>query len=285
MPRITNLLTAGPTLSFEFSAPRDKEGNARLSRALDRLAHLHPAFMSVTYGAGGATRGPTREVVQSIVDRGVTAMPHLTCVAHTTGEIGAVVDAYEAMGVENLLALHGDLPESSTELSAGHFQRAVDLVAFVREREPWAIGVAAHPEGHPRARSRTEDLDHQAAKLRAADFGITQFFFSVEHYERFVDAMAARDCMTPVIPGVMPPTNTDRIGAMAAMNGTEFPATLRSRIDAAGDDPDARREVAIDEATRLSEALLAAGAPGIHLYTMNFSEPVRTIARNLGFGQ
>lgn len=285
MPPITALLAAGRTLSFEFSAPRDAEGEARLSRTLDRLARLHPAFMSVTYGAAGTSRGPTREVVQGILDRGVTAMPHLTCVAHTAEEIGTLIDAYAAMGVENLLALHGDLPEGSTEVAPGHFQRAVDLVAFVREREPWAIGVAAHPEGHPRARSQAEDLEHHAAKLQAADFGITQFFFAVEHYERFVEAMAVRGCTTPVIPGVMPPTNADRIASMAAMNGTDFPAALRERIAAAGEDADARRAVAVDEATRLSEALLAAGAPGIHLYTMNFSEPARTIALNLGLGR
>jgi len=285
MPPVTALLAAGRTLSFEFSAPRDAEGQERLSRTLDRLAVLHPAFMSVTYGAAGTSRGPTREVVQGILDRGVTAMPHLTCVAHTSDEIGSVLQAYEAMGVENLLALHGDLPEGSTEVAPGHFERAVDLVAFVREREPWALGVAAHPEGHPRAASRAEDLEHHAAKLKAADFGITQFFFSVEHYERFIESMAARGCTTPVIPGVMPPTNTDRIGMMAAMNGTDFPTALRARIDDAGEDADARRAIAIDEATRLSEALLAAGAPGIHLYTMNFSEPARTIARNLGLAR
>ncbi len=284
MPAITSLLAAGRTLSFEFSAPRDAEGEARLVRTLDRLAHLQPAFMSVTYGAAGTSRGPTREVVQGILDRGVTAMPHLTCVAHTADEISTVIDAYATMGVENLLALHGDLPGGSAEVAPGHFHRAADLVAFVREREPWAIGVAAHPEGHPRATSRAEDREHQAAKLRAADFAITQFFFAVEHYERFVAEMAARGCTTPIIPGVMPPTNADRIGAMAAMNGTDFPSALRARIEAAGEDADVRRGIAIDEATRLSEALLAAGAPGIHLYTMNFSEPARTIARNLGFG-
>ncbi len=284
MPTITALLAASRTLSFEFSAPRDPEGEARLSRTLNRLARLKPAFMSVTYGAAGTSRGPTRDIVQAILDRGVTAMPHLTCVAHTAEEIGSIVEAYAAMGVENLLALLGDLPEGSTEVAPGHFHRAVDLVSFVREREPWAIGVAAHPEGHPRAQSYEEDLALHAAKLKAADFAITQFFFAVEHYERFVEEMAARGCTTPVIPGLMPPTNTDRIGMMAAMNGTDFPATLRARIDNAGEDPDARRAIAIDEATRLGEALLAAGAPGIHLYTMNFSEPARTIARNLGFG-
>ena len=281
MTRIPDALAAGPAVSFEFSAPRDAEGRERLERTLDRLVSLEPAFMSVTYGAGGSSRGPTGEVVAGILERGVTAMPHLTCVAHTRDEIGDVIDRYAAMGVENLLALHGDLPDGSAEVAPGHFTRAIDLVGFVRERVPWAIGVAAHPEGHPRAASRAEDLDHHAEKLRVADFAITQFFFDVSHYERFVEEMAKRGCDTPVIPGVMPATNADRIPAMAAMNGTEFPDALRSRLEAAGDDLAARRAIAIEEATKLGEALISAGAPGIHLYTLNFSEPARTIARNL----
>ena len=284
MTRIPELLAAGRTLSFEFSAPRDSEGQERLARTLDRLSALRPAFMSVTYGAGGSSRGPTSEVVRGILERGTTAMPHLTCVAHTRAEVGAVIDAYQAMGVRNLLALHGDLPEGSSELPSEHFRLAVDLVGFVRERVDWAISVAAHPEGHPRAASRADDLDHHAQKLAAADFAITQFFFDVAHYERFVEAMAARGVTTPVIPGVMPPTNAERVAAMSAMNGTEFPPALRTRLEAAGEDLDARREIAIDVATRLGEALFAAGAPGVHLYTLNFSEPARTIARNLGFG-
>ena len=284
MTRIPDLLAAGRTLSFEFSAPRDAEGQERLGRTLDRLVQLRPAFMSVTYGAGGSSRGPTGEVVRGILQRGTTAMPHLTCVAHTREEIGDVIDRYQSMGVENLLALHGDLPDGSTELPSEHFRLAIDLVGFVRERVDWAVGVAAHPEGHPRASSRADDLDHHAQKLAAADFAITQFFFDVCHYERFVEEMTARGVTTPIIPGVMPPTNADRIGAMAAMNGTEFPSALRTRLEAAGEDLNARRDIAIEEATRLGEALLAAGAPGIHLYTLNFSEPARTIARNLGFG-
>lgn len=281
MTRIPEALAAGPALSFEFSAPRDAEGRERLERTLDRLVGLQPAFMSVTYGAGGSSRGPTGEVVQGILERGVTAMPHLTCVAHTRDEVGEVIDRYAAMGVENLLALHGDLPDGSTEIAPGHFTRAIDLVGFVRERVPWAIGVAAHPEGHPLSTSRLEDLDHHAEKLRAADFAITQFFFSASHYERFVEEMAKRGCDTPVIAGVMPATNADRIPAMAAMNGTEFPDALRVRLEAAGEGLAARRAIAIEEATKLGEALISAGAPGIHLYTLNFSEPARTIARNL----
>lgn len=283
MAKITDLLRAGPTLSFEFSAPRDEDGVRRLNRTLDRLARLQPSFMSVTYGAGGSSRGPTAEVVHHIHhDLGVTAMPHLTCVAHTRDEIGALVDGYREDGVENLLALHGDLPEGGADLRPGQFTRAIDLVGFVRERAPFAIGVAAHPEGHPKATSMEADREHQAAKLRAADFGMTQFFFRVEHYERFMTEMRARGVETPVIPGIMPPTNIEGVARMSAMNNTEFPAEIVARLEAAGEDVAARREVGVEVATRLCEGLLAAGAPGIHLYTMNFSDAPRAVVANLG---
>ena len=282
MASMTDLLAHGRTLSFEFSAPRDDEGAQRLDRTLRRLSELKPSFMSVTYGAGGSTRGPTVEVVERIQrDLGVTTMPHLTCVAHTRAEIEEIVDRYRALGTENILALHGDVPHGGPDAPSGEFTRAIDLVRFIRERASFAIGVAAHPEGHPLSASRAEDLDHHAEKLRAADFAMTQFMFRAEHYERFVAEMAARGVTTPVIPGVMPPTNAEGIARMSAANNTEFPAELRARLEACGDDAAARREVATDEATRLSEQLIAAGAPGVHLYTLNFSEPARTIARNI----
>ncbi len=282
MTSIADLLAHGPTLSFEFSAPRDEEGAGRLDRTLARLAELRPSFMSVTYGAGGSSRGPTYEVVEHIHrDLDVTTMPHLTCVAHTRAEIEAIVERYRALGTQNILALHGDVPLDGPDQPAGDFTRAIDLVAFIRERASFAIGVAAHPEGHPRAESRAADLDHHAEKLRNADFGMTQFLFSAHHYERFVAEMAARGVTTPIVPGVMPPTNVEGIARMSAMNGTEFPADLRTRLESCGDDAAARREVATEVATRLGEELLAAGAPGLHLYTLNFSEPARTIARNL----
>ena len=195
MTRIPELLAAGPTLSFEFSAPRDAEGVTRLERTLGRLAELKPAFMSVTYGAGGATRGPTREWVSRIREvHGVEAMPHLTCVSHTRAEVAAIVDSYAADGIENLLALRGDLPSGggeppSSELPSGAFGYARELAEFVRERAAMSIGVAAHPEGHPLAVSAEADRAHQAAKIGAADFAITQFFFDAAHYWRFVEEM------------------------------------------------------------------------------------------------
>ena len=288
MTRIPELLAAGPTLSFEFSAPRDPEGIARLERTLSRLAPLRPAFMSVTYGAGGATRGPTREWVARIRDQygdeyGIEAMPHLTCVAHTRGEVGAIVDRYAADGIDNLLALRGDLPQGSDELPSGAFRYARELAAFVRERAQMAIGVAAHPEGHPLAASPSADLDHQAAKIDAADFAITQFFFDAAHYERFVEEMADRGIETPIIAGIMPPTNVAGIARMSRLNGTAFPTEIRERLERAGEDPAARRAIGVEVAVNLGQQLLAAGAPGLHIYTMNYSAAAREIAQSLGW--
>jgi methylenetetrahydrofolate reductase (NADPH) len=283
MAKIADLLEAGPTLSFEFSAPRDAAAAERLDRALERLARLRPSFMSVTYGAGGTTRGPTAKVVSHIQhDLHITAMPHLTCVAHTRDEITGIIDHYRDDGIQNLLALHGDLPEGTGEIPNSHFRYAIDLANLARERGPFSIGVAAHPEGHPRAASRSADLDHHAAKLAAADFALTQFFFRVEHYERFVEQLTKRGVETPVIPGIMPPTNAEGVARMSAANATEFPDEIRTRLERAGDDVAARREIGIEVATRLCEQLRAAGAPGIHLYTMNFAEASLAVVAALG---
>ena len=285
MVRIPDLLAAGPTLSFEFSAPRDEAGARRLERALERLAPLNPSFMSVTYGAGGATRGPTREWVRKIREHyQIEAMPHLTCVAHTRGEVGAIIDQYAADGLDNLLALRGDLPQGSDELPSGAFRTALELAEFVRERAAMAIGVAAHPEGHPLATSRAADREHQAAKIAAADFAITQFFFDAAHYERFLEDLQARAVDTPVIPGIMPPTNIAAIERMAALNGTEFPGKLRRRLEQAGEDPAARRAVGVAAAVRLAQQLQQSGAPGLHIYTMNYSAAPQEIAAALATG-
>ena len=278
MARISELLTDGPTLSFEFYAPRDDAGARRLRRAIAELAGLKPDFMSVTYGAGGSSRGPTREWVSHIrEDHGITAMPHLTCVSHTREEVAAIVDQYAADGVENLLALRGDLPAGATEAPSTDFQTAVELAGFVRERADFDIGVAAHPEGHPLAVSSEADLEHQARKIAAADFAITQFFFVPEAYERFVEQLRARGVETPVIAGILPPANLESVLRMSKMNGVEVPGEIVEGLERAGEDAGARREVGVGVAGRLVEAVRGAGAPGVHLYTMNFARAAHRI--------
>ncbi len=295
MARITQLLDAGPTLSFEFSAPRDAEGAERLRRTLARLSKHRPHFMSVTYGAGGTTRGPTRDWVQTIRDHfQVEAMPHLTCVAHTRDEIAAIIADYRTDGVDNILALRGDLPQSTSPLppSGGElpqaegglhaFDTAAELADFIRERADWDIGVAAHPEGHPMAASVEADLTHQAAKLRRADFAITQFGFRAEYYEQFVNQLDARGVETPVIPGIMPPINVAGIERMSALNATDFPTEIRDRLEAASGAAE-RREIGVEVAANLGRELLELGAPGLHIYTMNFARAASEVASALGW--
>ncbi len=282
MARITQLLGAGQTLSFEFSAPRDQAGADRLSQTLARLSRHQPHFMSVTYGAGGTTRGPTREWVRTIRDDfQVEAMPHLTCVAHTRDEVAAIIDDYRADGIDNILALRGDLPQGAKPTTQA-FDTAAELTQFIRERVDWDIAVAAHPEGHPMAASVEADLAHQAAKLRQADFAITQFGYRAEYYEQFVDQLDARGVHTPVIPGIMPPTNVAAIERMSALNATEFPTEIRERLESASSAAE-RRQIGVEVAVTLGRQLLELGAPGLHIYTMNFARAASEVASALGW--
>ena len=294
MARITQLLDAGPTLSFEFSAPHDEAGVERLRQTLARLSLHQPQFMSVTYGAGGTTRGPTRDWVHTIrEDYDIEAMPHLTCVAHSRSDVSGIIDDYRGDGIENILALRGDLPQTATSASQAvgqavdqvvdqAFDTAAELVSFIREQADWDIGVAAHPEGHPMARSREADLTHHAAKLAEADFALTQFFYRAEYYEQFVGQLRARGVDTPVIPGVMPPTNVAGIERMSALNNTEFPSEIRERLETAKSAAE-RREIGVEVAVNLGRELLELGAPGLHVYTMNFSRAASEVASALGW--
>ena len=285
MTRIDALLAAGPTFSFEVFPPKTPEGRQQLDQALDELGAIAPSFVSVTYGAGGSTRDLTRDLVIDIEQRtGLTAMAHLTCVAHRRQELLELVDEYRQAGIENLLALGGDPPVDGSEVP-GELTYASELVALVAEVGGFCVGVAAQPELHPRSTDRASDRKHLAAKLAHADFAITQFFFEVEHYLSMVDDLAALGVDKPIIPGIMPVTNLGAVDRMAAMSGAEFPAHLRARFEPVADDPDAVRQLGIEMATELSATLLAAGAPGLHIYSLNRSAATAAIHANLGLGR
>ena len=197
--------------------------------------------MSVTYGAGGSTRERTRDIVIHIQrDAGITAMAHLTCIAHTREQLTSLLDEYREAGIENLLALAGDPPDDPA-VEAGDLQYAHELVSLIHEAGDFCIGVAAHPELHPRSNGdRDADRRFLAAKLDMADFGITQFFFEAEPYLRMVDELAALGCTTPVLPGIMPVTNAGQVQRFAQLAGAEFPPALAERFAAIADDPDRR---------------------------------------------
>lgn len=274
MTHVRDVLASGPSISFEFFPPKTPEGHENLEKVVGELADLEPSFVSVTYGALGSTRSTTRDVVIRINrEYGFPAVAHLTCVGHTKEEIRALLQEYEQGGVQNILALGGDPPADGSN-PGGEFDYAGELVELVRETGDFSIGVAAHPELHPRSSSRSEDRQHLADKLALADFGVTQFFFDADNYFRMVDDLAALGCDTPVIPGVMLFTAAGGLTRMAAMNKAALPAALVAQVEMAGDDPDEIRKVAVGAATELSTKLLEGGAPGLHLYTLNRSAGV-----------
>jgi methylenetetrahydrofolate reductase (NADPH) len=282
--RIADLLAAGRTHSFEFGPPRTPEAEARLQKTLLELEPLHPSFVSVTYGAGGSTRDATRRIVEHIGrDTSMTPMPHLTCVAHTRAEVVDIVRGYRDAGLENLLALGGDPPLDGIDYPSD-FRYAIELVELVREVGDFSIGVAAFPEGHPRSPDPASDRRHLAEKLQLADFGITQFFFRSEDYFRMLDELAALGVEKPVLPGIMAFVNVDGLRRMAEVNGTAIPEELQARLDAVAGDPPAVRALAVEVCTELIGELLDGGAPGTHLYTMNYARAATEIWANLGLG-
>jgi methylenetetrahydrofolate reductase (NADPH) len=279
--KISDILAAGRTLSFEFFPPRTPEAEAQLERTLVELEPLQPSYVSVTYGAGGSTRDRTHDLVVRINrDTSMTAMAHLTCAAHTRAELTEVVTRYGDARVENVLALGGD-PPKELELPPGELEHAIELVRLARAIGDFSIGVV-HPEPHPRSPTVESDRQFTAEKLAEADFGITQFFFESHHYFELVDALRGRGVERPVIPGIMPVLSLAGIKRMAELQGSAFPDWLAERLHAVGDDPKAVRQVGIEEATRLCASLLEGGAPGLHFYTLNRSPATREIAANLG---
>jgi methylenetetrahydrofolate reductase (NADPH) len=249
------------------------------------LAELRPSFVSVTYGALGSTRERTRDVVVRInAEQAFPAMPHLTCVGHTRADIALLLDQYAAAGIENILALGGDPPADGSE-PGGDFEHAIELVEIVRAHPAgFSVGVAAHPEVHPRSPDRASDRRHLAEKLALADFGMTQFFFDADDYLRLVDELADLGCDKPLLPGVMPIATVAGVRRMAAINGSVIPDALLARLLAVEDQPDEVAKIGVEVASQLGAALLAEDAPGLHLYALNRSASVRQVYVNLGLG-
>ena len=282
MVKIADLLAAGRTFSFEFFPPKSDEARRQLEKAVHELAPLRPSFVSVTYGALGSTREFTRDAVVHINDeQPFPAMPHLTCVGHTRADIDGLLDYYASNGIENVLALGGDPPADGSD-PGGDFTYATDLLEIVRAHPAgFCVGVAAHPEVHPRSPDRATDRRYLAAKLALADFAITQFSFLPDEQIRLRDELDALGCTTPVIPSVFPVISVGGVQRMAAMNGSVIPEALLARLTAASG-PEEVVTIGVDAATEICERLIAAHLPGIHLYPMNRSESIRRIYTNLG---
>jgi methylenetetrahydrofolate reductase (NADPH) len=279
-----------PVFSVEFFPPRDDAGERQLWQAVRDFEPLAPAFVSVTYGAGGSSRDRTVRITGRIAQQtSLVPMAHLTAVNHSVADLRQVIGSYAEAGIRNVLALRGDPPGEPLGEWVAHPQGvhyAAELVRLVRSLGHFCIGVAAFPECHPRSPDIESDVRHLVAKLRAgAQFAITQMFFRPEDYLRLRDRVTAAgaDMATvPILPGVMPITTLRGVQKMAELSGCTVPDTVRDRLVAVGDDPAAVRQVGVNVASELCERLLAEGAPGLHFYTLNRSGSTRAVLARLG---
>ncbi len=282
--KIVDKLGSAPAFSFEFFPPKDQEGVDRLFETISHLAPYRPAYVSVTYGAGGSTRRLTVELVRRIKQEvGIEAMAHLTCVGASSDEIAGVLDELRQGGVDNVIALRGDPPKGATrfERHEGGFGYASELIAFIRSRWDFCLAAACYPEKHPEALDLDADLAALKKKVDAgASFLISQLFFDNRDYFRFVDRARAAGISVPIIPGVWPITNLTQIQRITGMCGASIPRELLGKLEAAGQPPRVQA-VGVAHATAQCRELIAGGAPGIHFYTLNRSPATREILEQL----
>jgi len=277
-------MAAERTFSFEFFPPKTPEGADKLRAVRAQLAAVGPAFFSVTFGAGGSTKEGTWNTVVEIAREGRAVAPHISCIGATRTEVERLLEAYRAQGIRRLVALRGDMP-SGAGAGGGDFRYASELVEFIRARtgDWFHLEVAAYPEFHPQARSAEDDLRHFARKVKAgANSAITQYFYNSDAYFRFVEETQKLGVDIPIVPGIMPITNFSQLARFSDACGAEIPRWIRLRLQGFGDDRDAIRAFGLDVVTDLCEQLLAAGAPGLHFYTMNQAEPTLELWSRLG---
>jgi methylenetetrahydrofolate reductase (NADPH) len=281
---IRDYLSSGaPSISFEFFPPKSDEAVAQLERTIAELRALEPAFVSVTWGAGGSTREKTIDIVSRIKrETGIEAMAHLTCVGSSRDDIGAVLDRLVEAGVENVLALRGDPPKGQTTFVAaeGGFRYANELTTFIREAHGrrLCVGGAAYPEKHPECGNPAVDLNNLKRKVDTGlDFVITQLFFDNRHYWEFVERARTAGIAAPIIPGIMPITNAAQIERFTVACGATLPFKLGAELDRRRNDPQAVMQLGVAHATSQCIDLLTNGAPGIHFYTLNRSSATKDI--------
>ena len=269
--------------SIEFFPPQTDAGVEKLRDTRAQLAQLKPDFFSVTYGAGGSTQARTFDTVFEIQDEGLEAAPHLSCIGSSKASIREILKRYQEKNIRRIVALRGDLP--SGVVDPGELRYANELVEFIRaETGDWfTIEVAAYPEYHPQARSTRADLDAFKRKVMAgANSAITQYFYNVDAYLHFCDECEAMGIDIPIVPGIMPIVSFSKLARFSDACGAEIPRWMRRKFESFGDDSDSIKAFGMDVVTDLAAKLIAAGAPGLHFYSMNQAGPTSTIVERLG---
>jgi methylenetetrahydrofolate reductase (NADH) len=271
-----------PLFSIELYPPRTPDGVSHLKHKLVEIAAHHPDYISVTYGAGGGTRHTTREVCAFIKQElGVEAMAHLTCVAHSRGEIHAVLDGLRAEGIENIMALRGDPPRGQGRFVPPEdgFAYAIELVRAIRAQDGFGIGVAGYPEGHVEAAGYAESLRHQIEKIQAgADFVVSQLFMDNAVFLRWRDDLRQAGVTVPIVPGILPALSAEQITRFAGLCGAKVPDALRVGLERFEAHPESAAAFGLVFAMRQIEALLREGVDGIHLYALNRLESIRAVS-------
>jgi methylenetetrahydrofolate reductase (NADPH) len=266
------------SISFEFFPPKTPEGEEDLFQTIKSLRAINPSFVSVTYGAGGSTRDRTRRVVERIhKETDLTVMAHLTCIAHSRGELLQIIGEYREIGIENLLALRGDRPANMPDFRPPEdgCTHADQLVRLIRENygDWFSIGVASYPEGHPESPNMEWEIKYFKKKVEAgADFSITQMFFDNSYYYEFVDLCQKADIDIPIIPGIMPITNFRQVQKFASMCGATIPQRLIERLEPYADSPEETLKIGVEFAIEQCLDLLENNVPGLHFYTLNKSK-------------
>ena len=280
--KITDIIKGDkPSLSFEVFPPKSFDSLDAAGRAAEEIAALNPGYMSVTYGAGGSTDIYSPEIAARIVSRGVTPLAHLTCVGSDEEKVESVLDRLYAIGVENILALRGDLPVGMEE-HRGVYRFASDLVGKIKSYGDFCIGGACYPEGHPESLSIDDDISHLKTKIDAGcEFLTTQMFFDNEIIYSYMDRLHRAGIDVPVVPGIMPVTNAKQIGRIIAISGNALPKKFMRIIDRYGDNPSAMKQAGVAFATEQIIDLYAGGFNAVHVYSMNKPDVAAAICRNL----
>ncbi|MEY4971794.1 MAG: hypothetical protein RLZZ404_720 [Actinomycetota bacterium] len=271
-----------PSLSFEFFPPKDEAGEANLWSSFDKVLELSPDYVSVTYGAGGSNKERSLAVVDRMAKQ-VLTIGHLTCVGASREGTKQIIRRFEQAKVGAILALRGDAPKDDPDaLEKGELKSALDLVDLVRQETSLEVGVAAFPEVHPESPNMQHDSKVLTLKEQAgAKFAVTQLFFSVEAYTDLIDSARAAGATMPIVPGVMPIANAKRVLRMAELSGAQIPAELLAELELASDEVQAR-EIGMKFSTQLAIDLVAAGAPGVHIFTLNSHVAAIELARAAG---